>query len=96
MPTRCSVPFDSERSEARRLWSELHLLDELADALAQRAAVQPVELAVHRQHLLHGEVVVEVRLLGQEADRGARARRRAAGRGTARTRRSAAAGRART
>jgi hypothetical protein len=62
-----------QRAQCRAaLVAELHLLDDRTDALAQRTAVQSVELAVHGQHLFHGEIVVEVRLLGQKADRRAR------------------------
>src|SRR5262249_24834559 len=51
--------------------SQLDLLDHLVNAPSQRGAMQSVKLTVHGQRLVHSQIVVEVRLFRQEADRGA-------------------------
>ena len=68
-PTRCSIPFENLRSGSRRSAPMPDLVEQRRDRAAPRPRAsrpnRPREVA---QQLLGGQVVVEVRVLGQVAD----------------------------
>src|SRR5882762_76956 len=67
-PDALQHPFRVETELPVAAVGEAHAFEEILDAPASRGRVQPEQPRVKVEELLPGEVVVQVRVLGQEAD----------------------------